>query len=116
MEHTHPHSDREMCLSYFEHICEYAKKNPFFANLIEGNRCDDLFEKTISKLHEYVKKREKETNGDVGENYSYMVAGTIGMTIGILHKWIRDDMQVSSRYIADMLTEVFLNGIMPCMK
>ena len=38
MESFHPKNDRDMCRSYFLAICNYTKKNPFLANLLQTPR------------------------------------------------------------------------------
>ena len=49
------------------------------------------------------------------EQYSYLIAGVIGSTIGILHKWIAEDFASPAESIADILAMIFLNGVLPFM-
>ena len=39
----------------------------------------------------------------------------IGSTLGILHKWTKDDFAVSSEAVADILTQSFISGMLPFM-
>ena len=115
MESFHPKDDRSVCRSYYLAICNYTKENPFVANLIRSPRGDAFFEKAITMFHEYVTKLEyasADRKGS-GESFSYLIAGMIGTTIGILHKWISDDFSEPSEKIADVLTQIFLAGFLP---
>ena len=39
----------------------------------------------------------------------------IGSTIGVLHKWSRDNFNLAPEVIADILSEVFLSGMLPLL-
>ena len=54
MESFHPKNDKDMCRSYFLAICNYTRKNPFLANLLQTPRGDAFFEKAITMFHRYV--------------------------------------------------------------
>lgn len=111
----HPKNDRDMCRSYFLTLCEYAMTNPFLANLLRSPREDGFFEKTITMLHRYVKK-VSQTNmpsNHSQEEISYVVACSIGSTIGVLHKWTKDNFEVPAEKIADILTQTFMTGTLP---
>ncbi len=114
MESFHPKNDRDMTRSYFLAICNYTKKNPFLAGLLESARGDRFFEKAMTMFHQYVTKVSDINIGGVSkEQYSYLIAGTIGSTIGVLHKWTAEDFASPAENIADILTTIFLNGILP---
>lgn len=117
METFHPKNDRDMCKRYFLTICEYTRTNPFLANLLRNPRGDEFFEKAITMLHRYVTNAAKKTApaSHTKEEISYMIASTIGSTIGVLHKWSRENFQVPAEVIADILTEVFISGMLPFM-
>lgn len=115
MESFHPKDDKSICISYYLAICNYTQKNPFVANLLRTPRGDAFFEKAITMFHEYVTKLTS-TSADrkvSEETFSYLIAGMIGTTIGILHKWISDDFSQPSEKIADVLTHIFLTGFLP---
>lgn len=117
MESFHPKNDREMCKSYFLAICNYTKNNVFLANLLSSPRRDAFFEKTMTMFHRYVKEVTQNTTPHYHskEELSYMIACTIGSTLGVLHKWTRENFQVPSEDIADFLTEIFVSSMLPFM-
>ncbi|MCR5451490.1 MAG: TetR/AcrR family transcriptional regulator [Lachnospiraceae bacterium] len=112
MESFHPANDTEICRSYFLAICNYTKKNPFVANLLQTPRGDRFFEKAITMFHQYVKKvtSDSESRSVSKETFSFIIAGIIGSTIGILHKWISEDFSTPSEGVAEILTGYFLRG------
>ena len=115
MESFHPKDDRSVCNSYFLAICNYTVKNPFVANLLKSPRGDAFFEKALTMFHQYVLGLTS-TSADrkaSGETFSYLIAGMIGTTIGVLHKWISDDFSEPAEKISEVLTRVFLAGFLP---
>lgn len=117
METFHPKNDRDMCRSYFLTVCNYTKTNPFLANLLRNPRGDAFFEKTITMLHRYVTQVTQSPGPSLHtrEEFSYMVASAIGSTIGVLHKWSRENFQLPSEVIANLLTQTFITGVLPFM-
>lgn len=117
MESFHPKNDEDMCKSYFLTICNYTQTNPFLANLLRSPRGDAFFEKSITMFHRYVAKVMQNTapSRHSKEEVSYMIACTIGSTIGVLHKWTRENFQVPAEVIADILTQAFIAGMLPFM-
>lgn len=117
LETFHPKSDRDMCKSYFLTICKYTMTNPFLAGLLGSPRGGTFFEKAITMLHNYVSKVMQNTTPSEHskEEFSYVVACSIGSTIGVLHKWSLENFQVPADVIADILTQVFLAGMLPFM-
>ncbi len=116
MESFHPQNDKDMCRSYFLVICNYTRKNPFLANLLQSGGGNSFFEKAILMFHEYVSKVSRitpvEDHRSVNER-SYFIAGAIGSTIGILHKWTAEDFSSPAETVADILSDIFLAGILP---
>ncbi len=117
MESFHPKNDKDICKSYFLSLCNYSQKNPFLANLLQGPGEDAFFEKMMTMFHHYVTKTTQNTTPTVHtkEEFSYMIACTIGSTIGVLHKWIAEDFRTPADKVADILTNVFLAGMLPFM-
>ena len=115
MNTFHPKNDWDMCKSYYLTICEYTLTNPFLANLLRSPRGDAFFEKVVTMFHHYVKEVTKNTTPSHHdkEERSYMIACTIGSTIGVLHKWVKDNFQVPPETIADILTQAFIYGTLP---
>lgn len=117
METFHPKDDQDMCRSYFLTICDYTMTNPFLANLLRSPRGDQFFEKIMTMFHQYVTNIMQNTTPShhSKEEVSYMIACTIGSTLGVLHKWTRDNFQVPAEVIADILTQAFIGGMLPFM-
>jgi AcrR family transcriptional regulator len=115
METFHPKNDHEMCHSYFLTICDYTMNNPFLANLLKSPRGDKFFEKAITMFHSYVVSATERSTASAHstEEFSYMIACTIGSTIGVLHKWTNEHFKSSKEFIADVLTNMFMSGILP---
>lgn len=117
METFHPKNDRDMCQSFFLTICDYTQTNPFLANLLRSPRGDKFFEKSITMLHRYVAMvtQDADATRHSREEVSYMIACTIGSTIGVLHKWSRENFQTPADVIAGILTQAFISGMLPFM-
>ena len=115
MESFHPKNDRDMCRSYFLAICNYTRKNPFLANLLQSPRGDAFFEKAITMFHKYVAEvtQINVTATNDRTTFSYLIASSIGCTIGILHKWTAEDFATPADEIADILSKIFVSGILP---
>ncbi|MBO6162072.1 MAG: TetR/AcrR family transcriptional regulator [Eubacterium sp.] len=115
MESFHPKNDRDICFSYFLAICNYTRKNRFLALLLRSPRQDAFFEKAITMFHRYVTNVTQTTDvtPPKKQEFSYMIASAIGSTIGVLHKWIADDFATPAEEIAEILSKVFMAGILP---
>ena len=115
MKTFHPKNDWDICKSYYLTICEYTMTNPFLANLLSDPRIDAFFEKVVTMFHHYVKEvtKNNEPSHHNNEELSYMVACTIGSTIGVLHKWAKDNFKVPPETIANILTRAFISGMLP---
>ena len=117
METFHPKNDHDMCKSYFLAICNYTMTNPFLTELLRSPRGNDFFEKAMAMFHKYVKdviQNTKSTKHNK-EEISYVVACSIGGTLGVLHKWTREDFKVPAEAVADILTRTFMSGMLPLM-
>ena len=115
MESFHPKNDKDMCKSYFLAICNYTKKNPFLANLLQSPRGDAFFEKALTMFHQYVTAVTPSTISSQKDRseFSYLIAGAIGITIGVLHKWTAEDFATPAEEVADIMSRIFLSGILP---
>jgi len=115
MESFHPQNDKDLCKSYFLAICNYTKENPFLSKLVRSPRGDSFMGKAMDMFHRYVS--EIENNGNAApksrEHFTYMIAGTIGFTLGVLHKWTAENFKSPAENVADVLAEAFLNGVLP---
>lgn len=117
METFHPKNDWDICKSYFLTICDYTRTNPFLANLLRSPRGDAFFEKAMTMFHRYVTNVMQNTtpSSHSKEEFSYMIACTIGSTLGVLHKWTRENFAIPAEAIADILTQAFMAGMLPFM-
>ena len=117
METFHPKNDADICKSFFVTVCNYTMNNPFLANLLRSPRGDEFFEKALTMFHRYVAEVTQNVapSGHSKEELSYMVACTIGSTLGVLHKWAKDNFAIPAEAVADILTQAFIAGMLPFM-
>lgn len=115
METFHPKNDRDMCRSFFLTVCEYTMTNPFLAGLLKSPREDAFFTKSLTMLHQYVSDvTQNLTHSDYDSvEFSYTIACAIGSTIGVLHKWTMEDFRIPKETVAEILTQVFMTGMLP---
>lgn len=117
METFHPRNNSDICQSFFATICDYTMNNPFLTNLLRSPRGNEFFEKTLMMFHRYVAEVTQNTSSTrhSKEELSYMVACTIGSTIGVLHKWTKDNFAIPADAVAEILTQAFTAGMLPFM-
>ena len=117
MENFQPKNDRDICSSYFLTLCRYTMENPFLSGLLSTPHGNDLFEKMLTMLHHYVTETTSNSRParHTKEEVSYVITCAIGSTIGVLHKWSRDNFNLAPEVIADILSEVFLSGMIPLL-
>lgn len=117
METFHPKDNADICKSFFVTICNYTMNNPFLANLLRSPRGNEFFEKALTMFHRYVAEvtQNAAPSGHSKEELSYMVACTIGSTLGVLHKWTKDNFAIPAEAVADILTQAFIAGMLPFM-
>lgn len=118
MESFHPKDDHELCHSYFLAICNYTKDNHFLASILHSPRGDRFLEKAMMMFHKYVASVSEDVSATIKDrqHFSYMIAGTIGLNLGVLHKWTAENCEAPAEDVADILTSIFLNGILPFME
>ena len=117
MENFQPKNDRDICSSYFLTLCRYTMENPFLSSLLSTPHGNDLFEKMLTMLHHYVTETTSNSRParHTKEEVSYVITCAIGSTIGVLHKWSRDNFNLAPEVIADILSEIFLSGMLPLL-
>ena len=117
MENFQPKNDRDICSSYFLTLCRYTMENPFLSGLLSTPHGNDLFEKMLTMLHHYVTETTSNSRPDrhTKEEVSYVITCAIGSTIGVLHKWSRDNFNLAPEVLADILSEIFLSGMLPLL-
>ena len=106
MESFHAENDHDICKSYFLALCNYTMKNRYLADILKSPRGNNFFEKTMTMFHDYVRHI---TNSVMPlkhskQEFSYMVAGSIGSTLGVLHKWSRENFEVPAEAVAEFMT------------
>lgn len=118
METFHAKNDHDMCKSYFLTLCNYTMTNPFLTNLIRSPRGNAFFEKAMTMFHRYVTDvmQNAPSTHPNKEEFSYMIACTIGSTLGVLHKWTRENFKIPPDTIAEILTKTFISGMLPFMQ
>ena len=118
MESFHAENDHDICKSYFLALCNYTMKNRYLADILKSPRGNNFFEKTMTMFHDYVRHI---TNSVMPlkhskQEFSYMVAGSIGSTLGVLHKWSRENFEVPAEAVAEFMTQTFMTGMLPFMR
>lgn len=113
----HAKNDWDLCKSYFLTLCEYSKTNPLLASILRSPRGDTFLEKTITMFHQYAKSltQNKTASEHNKTEFSYMIASSIGCTIGVLHKWAAEDFQLPTEEVAEILTQIFMKGMLPLL-
>ena len=117
MESFHPKGDRAMCKSFFLSICNYTKDNLFLSTLLHSPRGDIFFEKMMGMFNKYISTVPLgEAMLETPEHAKYLIAGSIGNTVGVLHKWSTSGFTLPEDEVADILTNVFVTGILPYLR
>ncbi len=118
MESFHAKNDHDICKSYFLAVCNYAMKNEYLADILKSPRGNRFFEKTMTMFHEYVKQVTQNISSSQHskEEFSYMIASSIGSTLGVLHKWSNENFETSAEAVAEFMTQAFMTGMLPFMR
>ena len=82
-------------------------------NIIPDERYSVADEAILGAFFKLVK--EKKPDRHTKEEVSYVITCAIGSTIGVLHKWSRDNFNLAPEVIADILSEIFLSGMLPLL-
>ena len=88
-------------------IFDYIKENASICKILLSERGDLLFQKRVLSLiyGKYIGDL-REKRGISKEDADYVYAYTITGSIGVIQKWLHDDMKKSSEFMAKMLLEV----------
>lgn len=111
----HPKNDYEICKSFYLTICNYTMENPFLSELLRSPQGDEFFEKLLKMFHQYVAKVTQTTSPKSysSEVLSYVIASSIGSSLGILHKWSLSNFELPADTVATILTKTFLATFQP---
>ena len=115
MESFHPKDDKAFCKSFFLAICNYARENPFLATLLNSKRGDAFFEKMLLMFDRYMRQVTDDEAYHIKdrESATYYIASAIGSTIGVLHKWSTSEFDAPADEVAEIMTQVFVTGVLP---
>lgn len=110
-----PKNNYEICKSFYLTICNYTMENPFLSELLRSPQGDEFFEKLLKMFHQYVAKVTQTTSPKSysREVLSYVIASSIGSSLGILHKWSLSNFELPADTVATILTKTFLATFQP---
>ena len=76
-----------------------------------------FFEKMMGMFNKYISTVPLgESILETPEHAKYLIAGSIGNTVGVLHKWSTSGFSLAEDEVADILTNVFVTGILPYLR
>lgn len=88
-----------------EHIFEYIKENARLCKLLLSERGDFNFQKRVLMLVYEKNINELIKNGiTIREDAEYIYAFTLSGCVGVIQKWLNDNMVKSPRYMAETIT------------
>jgi AcrR family transcriptional regulator len=95
-----------------ERIFEYIKKNAKLCKLLLSERGDFSFQKKIMMLvYDKIITELTDTHRITKEDAEYVYSFTITGCVGIVQKWLDDDMKKSPRFMAEMVIKLTLGLI-----
>jgi AcrR family transcriptional regulator len=99
-----------------EKIFEYLKENARLCKLLLSERGDFSFQKQIMRLvYEKIITELTHNNNITKEDAEYVYSFTITGCVGIVQKWLDDDMKKSPRFMAEMVVRLTL-GLISLLK
>jgi AcrR family transcriptional regulator len=95
-----------------EKIFEYIKENAKLCKLLLSDRGDFSFQKQIMMLvYDKIITELTDNNKITKEDAEYVYSFTITGCVGIVQKWLDDDMKKSAHFMADMVIKLTLGLI-----
>ena len=95
-----------------EHIFEYIKENARLCKLLLSERGDLNFQKRVLMLAYEKNINDLIKNGVTSrEDAEYIYAFTLTGCVGVIQKWLNDNMLKSPRYMAETITELTNVGV-----
>ncbi len=95
-----------------EHIFEYIKENARLCKLLLSERGDLNFQKRVLMLAYEKNINDLIKNGVTSrEDAEYIYAFTLTGCVGVIQKWLNDNMVKSPRYMAETITELTNVGV-----
>jgi AcrR family transcriptional regulator len=99
-----------------EKIFEYIKENAKICKLLLSERGDFSFQKKVVMLvYDKIITELMDNNKLTKEDAEYVYSFTITGCVGIVQKWLDDDMKKSSYFIAEMVVKLTL-GLISLLK
>jgi AcrR family transcriptional regulator len=97
-----------------ERIFEYIKENARLCKLLLSERGDFSFQKQIMSLvYDTIIAELTDNNKIAKEDAEYVYSFTITGCVGIVQKWLDEDMKKSPQYMAEMVIKLTLGLISP---
>lgn len=95
-----------------EKIFDYIKENAKLCKLLLSERGDISFQKTIMMLvYDKIITELMDNSKITKEDAEYVYSFTITGCVGIVQKWLNEDMKKSSRFMAEMVIKLTLGLI-----
>lgn len=99
-----------------EKIFEYIKENARLCKLLLSERGDFSFQKQVMMLvYDMIINQLTENNRITKEDAEYVYSFTITGCVGIVQKWLDEDMKKSARFMAEMVINLTL-GLISSLK
>jgi len=99
-----------------ENIFEYLKENARLCKLLLSERGDFSFQKRLMMLvYDKIITELTDSNKITKEDAEYIYSFTITGCVGIVQKWLDDDMKKSAHYMAEMTIKLTL-GLISLLK
>jgi AcrR family transcriptional regulator len=103
-------------VSIAEKIFEYLKENAKLCKLLLSERGDFSFQKQIMMLvYDMIITELTDNNKITKEDAEYIYSFTITGCVGIVQKWLDDDMKKSAHYMAEIIVKLTL-GLISSLK
>lgn len=99
-----------------EKIFEYIKENARICKLLMSERGDFTFQKQVMMLvYDIIITNLTDNNKITKEDAEYVYSFTITGCVGIVQKWLDDDMKKSPRFMAEMVVKLTV-GLISLLK
>ena len=91
-------------------LCRYIRKSGYLIRTLSRLSSVRFIEKALLRFREYVLLDMSHIEGSPARQQlvAYMMAGSIGGVVGILHKWTLENCEDSPESVAKLLTDVLL--------
>ena len=100
--------DRKLVRSFFSALCRYIRKSGYLIRTLSRLSSVRFIEQALLRLREYVLLDMSHMEGSPArqQRAAYMMAGSIGGVVGILHKWTLENCEDAPESVAKLLTVV----------